>query len=94
MESFRELIYQFCKNCGCELFQQPYGFGYILKDNKREIIVEDFNDICFNAIKLQKLRKLEEQIVKEKDCRKRRKILNHLFFIDNCQNSSSGRAGD
>ena len=88
METHRELLYQFCRNCGCELFQQPYEFGYILRDGKREIIVENFNDICSNAIKLQKLRKLEEQITKEKDFRKRRKIISKLY----CQNSSSGRA--
>lgn len=88
METYRELIYQFCKNCGCELFQQPYNFGYTLRDNKRTIDIANFNDICFNAIKLQKLRKLEEQITKEKDFRKRRKIISKLY----CQNSSSGRA--
>ena len=86
------LIQEYCKKCDCVLIQD--NLGYVLRDGKREISIWNASDIINEVTKLHKLHKLENKLKDERNYRKRRKILHHLYFIDNCQNSSSGRAGD
>ena len=82
IEENNELILEYCKKCGCELTKDAYGFGFVLRDGKREIVVRNKENIINEAAKLHKIHQQENKLENEKDFKKRRLIKSHLYFID------------
>lgn len=80
IDNTKQLILEYCKKCGCELFQD--NVGYVLRDGKREITIWDLKDVIPEATKLHKLHKLEEKLKDERDYKIRRKIISHLYNIE------------